>query len=42
MKRRKQPMKLAKRNFLVPLLMKKTGSGAHKNKKREFKNSHKE
>lgn len=30
------------RNYLVRLVMTKTGAGKHRNKKREFKNSHKE
>jgi len=29
--------KLPKRNYLVPLVMKKTGGGKHKNRKKELK-----
>jgi hypothetical protein len=32
--------KLKKRNYLVPLVMKKSGAGPHKNRKRENKNKH--
>lgn len=34
--------KIPQRNYLVPLVVKKTGAGKHKNKKREQKNSHKD
>jgi hypothetical protein len=33
---------LPKRNYLVALVMTKKGAGKHRDKKREFKNSHKE
>lgn len=32
--------KLKKRNYLVALVMKKTGAGKHVNKKKEHKNKH--
>lgn len=34
--------KLKKRNYLVALVMKKSGAGKHKDKKRESKNQHSE
>lgn len=40
MKSRKK--KLSHRNYLVPLLMKKTGGGKHRNKKKDLKGKHDE
>jgi hypothetical protein len=34
--------KLPRRNYLVILVIKKTGAGQHKNKKREQKSKHQE
>lgn len=39
-KPKKQVLKV--RNFLVVLVVKKSGAGKHKDKKRQAKNSHKE
>jgi hypothetical protein len=40
--KQKKLRKLPHRNFLVPLVVKKTGAGKHKNKKKEQKNLHRE
>lgn len=37
MKQRHKKQKLPKRNFLVPLVVTKTGAGKHRNKKRDSK-----
>jgi hypothetical protein len=40
--KQKTKRKLPHRNFTVPLVVRKTGAGKHRDKKRESKNSHKE
>lgn len=40
MKQRNKKHKLPKRNFLVPLVVKKSGAGKHRDKKRESKGTY--
>jgi len=42
MTKQREKRKLPHRNFLVPLVVKKTGAGKHKDKKREAKGKHHE